>query len=176
MELYFLRHGKADDPGSRGGSDDFSRALTRKGIEEMQAEAEGLAQLGVRLDLILTSPLVRARQTAEVVAKRLGLKKELAETELLAPGCDLSKLHKMLEQHAKRDKIMLVGHEPDFSAMVGELIGGGAASVEMKKAGLAMIRVDRSVRPGGGVLRWLLSPRILRACGGDSNASEDSRL
>ena len=175
MELYFLRHGRAEDPGSRGVSDDFSRALTKKGIEELHAEADGLERLGVQPDVVLTSPLVRARQTAEVVAKRLGVKKEPIETELLAPGCDLEKVRKLVEHHAKRERILLVGHEPDFSAIVGELIGGGAASVEMKKAGLAMIRVDRSVRAGGGVLRWLLPPRVLRACGGDSGGNDDSR-
>lgn len=161
MELYFLRHGKAVEPGTRGIADDFSRELTPKGTEEMEAEAKALERLGVKPGVILTSPLVRARQTAQIVAKRLGLKKELIETDLLSPGCDLERLRKLLGQHSTCKSVMLVGHEPDFSSMVGELIGGGASSVEFKKGGLAHVTVERSVQPGGGVLNWLVPPRIL---------------
>jgi phosphohistidine phosphatase len=161
MELYFLRHGKAEDPGQGGAADDFSRALTEKGIDEMEAEAKALDRLGVRPELILTSPLVRAKETAQIVAKRLGLKKELVETELLAPGCNLNRLQKLLVQHGACQRIMLVGHEPDFSTMVGELVGG--AVIEMKKGGLALVTIERALRAGSGVLEWLVPPRILIA-------------
>jgi phosphohistidine phosphatase len=159
MELYFLRHGKAADVGEQGACDDFSRALTDHGITEMEAEAKALDRLDVRPDLILTSPLVRAKQTAQIVAKRLGLKKDLVETDLLAPGCDLKQLRKLLGAYDSYHKIMLVGHEPDFSSMVGELIGGG--NIEMKKGGLATITIERPFRTGAGVLQWLVPPKIL---------------
>jgi phosphohistidine phosphatase len=176
MELYFLRHGKAVEPGSSGAGDDFSRPLTEPGIDEMEAEAEAFERLRLKPDLILTSPLLRAKQTAEIVAKRLGIKKRLIVAEPLSSGCDLERLRHLLAQHSAAEKILLVGHEPDFSSMVGELIGGGAASVEIKKASVAAVKINRSVRPGSGTLRWLLPPRVLRLCGGKRAEEDDSTL
>ena len=176
MELYFLRHGKASEPGSSVSGDDFSRQLTERGVDEMEAEAEALERLGLKPDVILTSPLVRAKQTAEIVARRLGLKKRLIVAEPLSSGCDLDRLRHLLAQHSAAEKVLLVGHEPDFSSLVGELIGGGAASVEIKKAGLAALKVNRSLRPGSGTLRWLFPPRVLRLCGGKSVPEDDSSL
>lgn len=176
MELYFLRHGKAVEPGSFGAGDDFNRQLTERGIDEMEAEAEAFELLGLKPDVILTSPLVRAKQTAEIVAKRLGLKKRLIVAEPLSTGCDLDRLRHLLSQHSAAEKVLLVGHEPDFSSMVGELIGGGAASVEIKKASLAALKVNPSVRPGNGTLRWLLPPRVLRLCAGKTVPQDDSSV
>lgn len=176
IDLYFLRHGKAVEPGSFGAGDDFSRQLTERGIDEIEAAAEAFERLGVKPDVILISPLVRAKQTAEIVAKRLGLKKRLVVAEPLSSGCDLDRLRNLLAQHSDANKVMLVGHEPDFSSMVGELIGGGGASVEIKKASLAAVKASRSVRPGSGTLRWLLPPRVLRLCGGKQPATDDSSL
>jgi phosphohistidine phosphatase len=176
MELYFLRHGKAAEPGSAGAGDDFSRALTERGIDELEAEAAALEFLGFKPDVILTSPLIRAKHTAEIVAKRLGLKKRLIVAEPLSSGCDLERLRQLLAHYSNAEKVLLVGHEPDFSAMIGELIGGGAASVEIKKASLAAVKVNRSVRPGGGTLRWLLPPRVLRLCGGKGAEEGDSSV
>jgi phosphohistidine phosphatase len=159
MDLYFLRHGKAEDYGRNGAADDFFRALTEQGIAEMEAESRALERLGVEPDLILTSPLVRAKETAAIVAKQLGMKKQLIETELLAPGCDLKQLRKLIGSYDSIRAFMVVGHEPDFSTMVGELIGN--ASVEMKKGGLAALKIDTSLRTGAGTLQWLLPPKIL---------------
>jgi phosphohistidine phosphatase len=166
MDLYFLRHGKAEDVGERGASDDFSRALTAVGVTEMEAEAKALQRLGLEPHLIVTSPLVRAKQTAQIVAKRLGLKKELVETEMLAPGCDVKHVRKLLSSYDTHQTIMLVGHEPDFSTIVGELIG--AASIELKKGGVAAVSIERSIRAGAGVLQWLIPPKILVALGAAS--------
>jgi phosphohistidine phosphatase len=161
MELYFLRHGKAVELGEPGARDDFHRALTPNGVEETAAEAETLLALAVRPDLILTSPLVRANQTAKIVAERLAPKKGLIETDLLAPECDLSQLRKLLEQHAGAESVMLVGHEPDLSTLVGELIAAQGARVEMKKGGIAAVQVRGLVQPGGGLLQWLAPPKLL---------------
>jgi len=161
VELYFLRHGKAVELGEPGAIDDFSRALTDKGIKEMEAESDALAALGVKLDAIFTSPLERAKQTAEIVARRLGMKKRLTETELLGPGCNLERLRKLLATQADGKSIMLVGHEPDFSRLVGNLIGRNGACVEMKKGGLAVIETDAALRAGGGMLTWLVPPKLL---------------
>src|SRR5262249_13268037 len=96
MELYFLRHGKAADLSEAAASDDFGRALTSKGVDETKPLCDVLVRLGIVPDRILTSPLVRAKQTAEIVAKRLGLKKELVETDQLQPGCNLKRLRELV--------------------------------------------------------------------------------
>jgi phosphohistidine phosphatase len=161
MELYFLRHGKAVDAPGPDAPDDFSRPLTDKGIEEMEAEAKALQALGIEPDVILTSPLVRAKQTAEIVARRLGLKKRLIETDALAPGCELNRLAKLLDEHRSANSLLLVGHEPDFSTLVAELIGTKPSAVELKKGGLALVELKPPVRRGGGVLHWLVAPKLL---------------
>lgn len=160
MELFFLRHGKAEDLSESAASDDFGRALTNKGIDETKALAEALERLEIVPDQILTSPLVRAKQTAEIVAKRLELKKELSETELLAPGCDLKQLRELIGGYRTCKSLMVVGHEPDFSSMIGQLIGG--AGIEMKKGALAAVSIESSLRPGAGVLEWLVTPKFFR--------------
>ena len=163
MELYLLRHGKAFDIGAGGAQDDFSRALTEKGIEEMESEARAMRRLGVKPDLIVSSPLVRATETAQIVAKRLGLKKVLLKSELLSPGLDLSGLRTLVDQYDAAESIMLVGHEPDLSAVIGDLMGARGESVEMKKGGLALLSFARPVKRGAGILQWLIPPRILLA-------------
>lgn len=163
MKLYFLRHGKAVEPGSPGAPDDAGRSLTPDGIEEMEAEAKAFEQLEIQPEVILTSPLLRTKQTAQIVARRLEPKGGLVESELLAPGCEFEQLENLLGKHAAADSVMLVGHEPDFSTLVGELIGrGGMALVELKKGGLAFVESPWPVRRGGGTLRWLLPPKVLR--------------
>jgi phosphohistidine phosphatase len=159
MELYFLRHGKAQELGDAGVTDDFGRALTEKGIAEMEAEAKAMDRIGIPLDVILTSPLVRAKETAAIVARRLGLKDQLFETELLTPGCSVSRLQKLIAEYPKAETVMLVGHEPDLSTIVGELIGG--ARIEMKKGGFAAVICNRLLTRGCGTLKWLAPPKIL---------------
>jgi phosphohistidine phosphatase len=156
MELYFLRHGIAADA-EPDGMGDAGRPLTKEGIAKMQAGARGMRQLGLQLDALLSSPLVRARETAAIVARALGPELQLADE--LAPGCDLGQLFALLGEHRAAERVMLVGHEPDFSGLIGALTGG--SQVLMKKGGLA--RVDTELlEQGAGTLTWLLPPRILR--------------
>ena len=156
MELYFLRHGIAEDAGPAG-TGDAGRRLTKEGIAKMRAEARGLRRLGVSIDTLLSSPLVRAHETAEIVAKELGVELQLADA--LAPGCDAQRLFDLLGEHRAAERVMVVGHEPDFSAMIGALTGG--SRVQLKKGGLA--RVDMEVlEPGAATLVWLLPPKVLR--------------
>jgi phosphohistidine phosphatase len=151
MRLFFLRHGIAEDRAP--GKSDFQRRLTEEGVAEMEAVGKGLRKLDLRLDLILTSPLVRARETAEIAAKALDLEQALKIEERLASGCGFSDLQQALSGVPDQARVLLVGHEPDFSELVGRLIGGG--SVRVKKASLAFVDVD-PVQPGHGCLRWLL--------------------
>ena len=156
MELYFLRHGIAADAGPAG-TGDAGRPLTKDGIAKMQAGAHGMRRLGLQLDALLSSPLVRARETAAIVARELGPKLQLADA--LGPGCDIAQLFELLGEHRAADRVMLVGHEPDFSSLIGALTGG--SQVLMKKGGLGRVDIER-LEHGAGTLTWLLPPRVLR--------------
>jgi phosphohistidine phosphatase len=156
MRVYFLRHGKADR--SQWHGDDDARPLTAEGEEAMRREAKALRAMDLALDLIVTSPLARARRTAELVADELGLRGRLVEDERLAHGFDARRLEQVLAAHGPAESVMVVGHEPDFSAAVAELIGGG--DIVLKKGGLARVDVTVPVA-GGGELVWLLTPPLL---------------
>ena len=115
------------------------------------------APAGLRLDALLSSPLVRAHETAAIIARELGLELQLADE--LAPGCDIAQLFALLGEHRAADSVMLVGHEPDFSSLIGALTGG--SQVLMKKGGLGRVDIER-LEHGAGTLTWLLPPRVLR--------------
>ncbi|MCC6443193.1 MAG: phosphohistidine phosphatase SixA [Armatimonadetes bacterium] len=159
MQLYFLRHGIAED--RQPGQEDSQRHLTPEGEAEMRAIAAGLAKLNIKLDKIATSPLTRALQTAHIVADVLGLTDRFAVDPRLGGGCGLYDLAQILHGLPQKGRALLVGHEPDFSEMVSELIGG--ASIEFKKGGLARVDAD-SIDPGNGVLQWLLVPKHFTLC------------
>lgn len=158
LRLFFLRHGPADRDQYAGDDDDL-RPLTDAGRRRMRLAADFIAGLDPGLDAVITSPLLRAAETAEIVAARLGLAGQLRVDPRLGHGFDLPALAAILaglEQDRRR--IMLVGHEPGFSQVVGELTGGSV--VAMRKG--AMARVDLS--PGAdprGELIWLLQPKVL---------------
>jgi phosphohistidine phosphatase len=156
MILYFLRHGRADRSAWMGM--DFERPLTEDGKERMVQEAESIHQLDLGPDVILTSPLVRAYQTAEIVAERLSMHDLLVVDERLEPGFGPGDLEEILEEYPQADEIMLVGHEPDFSETISYLIGGG--TIVCKKGSLA--RVDLvDAGPLAGELVWLIPPKAL---------------
>jgi phosphohistidine phosphatase len=157
MRVYFLRHGKAESRSAWRG-DDADRPLTPEGEEAMRREAEALRASDLTLDLIVTSPLARARRTAEIVADELGLGGRIVKDDRLAPGFDVRHLEQVLAAHGPADAVMVVGHEPDFSETIAELIGGG--DVVMKKGGLARVDVSAPAA-GGGQLVWLLTPPLL---------------
>ncbi len=150
MTLYLLRHGEADWPD--WDKPDDERPLTKKGKKEMRRVAKLLCELKVCPARILTSPLPRAQQTAEIVAKCLDLK--LCEDTTLRPGFNAAKLKKLL---APGDDVMIVGHEPDFSRVIHALTGG---QVKLAKAGFAQIELD----PGrtSGRLISLLPPKVAK--------------
>lgn len=161
MKIYFLRHGEAEE--RQPGLSDAQRQLTPAGIAEMRAIGRGLAALDLRLDTILTSPLIRAHQTAALAAEALGLVDHLREDQRLASGARFADLDHALQDEKPTARVLLVGHEPDFSSLISELIGGGR--VRMKKAAIACVDVS-SVNRGAGELRWLLEPEQLVRFGG----------
>jgi phosphohistidine phosphatase len=157
MKLFFLRHGLAGDP-TEWPANDADRPLTDYGKERMGREAATIARLDLGLDAILTSPLVRAYQTAEIVARELDLLDALKSDERLAPGFDREELAGILRDHAEAGAVMLVGHEPDFSGTIGSLIGG--ARVVCKKGSLAYVELP-DPSSSEGTLVWLIPPKVL---------------
>jgi phosphohistidine phosphatase len=156
VRLYFLRHGLAGEREDWHG-DDASRPLTTEGVKKMEREAKMMAKLDLELDAIVTSPLVRAAQTARIVADELGLRGVLIEDENLGLDFDLARLRNVIENHRAADALLLVGHEPGMSRTLGQIVGG--TRIELKKGALACAEMDpTSLR---GELRWLLPPKIL---------------
>lgn len=157
MILYFLRHGLAGSPIEWQG-DDRERPLTSKGKQHLEMTAETLSRLDLGLERIITSPLTRSRQTAVIIANQFKMKKYLHEDERLAHGFDIQKLAEILELHSEASVLMLVGHEPEFSAVISDLTGG--SRIELEKGGLACVDIpDPSSLKG--YLTWLLPPKIL---------------
>lgn len=157
MQLLFLRHGVAE-PWETWGDDDGERPLSVPGRKAMERAAATFVELGLAPDVIITSPLTRARQTAEIAARGLGMSDRVVSDPRLEPGFDAEALGDILGEHSDSDILMLVGHEPDFSLTVGSLIGGGR--VVCKKGGLARVDVDVAF-PSDGELVWLLPPKDL---------------
>ena len=162
MHLYLIRHAEAVPLGDHGIRHDEERPLTAHGEEQCKALAQALHRLGVRFDTLLTSPLVRARQTAERLAANAA---RVKECRTLAPGC---KKRNLLEQvrEAKGDSIGLVGHNPDLSELVGWFIGDKDAGIDLDKSGVACIAFDGKPAKGGGVLVWLSTPEWCATVGG----------
>lgn len=150
MRLYFLRHGEADWPDWEGPDDE--RPLTKASRKELHRVGELLARLGAKPDLILTSPLPRAAQTADIASEHLQAR--VHEEKLLAPGFGAENLKRLLRKYPQQ-VLMLVGHEPDFSSVIASLTGG---KVKLSKGGVALLEVEK----GKGQLRWLLPPKIAK--------------
>ena len=152
MQLYFLRHGEADWPHWTRSDDE--RPLTDFGKKEARQVAKFLNRLKVKPDLIVTSPLPRALQTAEAAAEQL--KTKLLQDQALEPGFGISELKAVLKRHRSK-VLMLVGHEPDFSSVISALTGG---FIKMSKAGVALIDIDPETEKGR--LLWLFPPKFAR--------------
>ena len=157
MRLLLLRHGIAEDAGPGTGFRDEPRELTPEGRAKMEQQARGMAALGISAAVLLTSPLARCRQTAEIVGAALGL--EPVEDDRLRPGMELDDLEEALLRHPGAGPVLVCGHEPDLSEAVAELTDGG--EVELRKGSLAVLEVS-AVRPGAGRLRALYPPGALR--------------
>jgi phosphohistidine phosphatase len=156
LQLSFLRHADAGDP-ERWAGDDAARPLSAKG--ELQAERLGsfLADLGVRLDALISSPKVRARRTAEIVGAAIGVGVRLDDR--LAESFDAATVDAILADAGAPERPVLVGHDPDFSQILSWL--AGADGLTMKKGAFARVDVKGAVADGRGTLRWLVPPDLL---------------
>ena len=163
-EFYIMRHGIAAQRGSEGVFEDSKRKLTLEGREKMQEIAKALKRLGFVVDWIVTSPLVRAVETAQIIAASLDSKVPMDLCDELRPGEPPEKLLSILSKQPERKRILLVGHEPDLSILAARLMGAGRnANLAFKKGGCCLITSEEFPSSSEGQLVWWLTPRVLRA-------------
>lgn len=164
MKLYILRHGEAADRDDPRYENDADRPLVRKGIRRTRALARVLRRLDVTFDVILSSPLVRARETAEIVAHELSLESRLQLSEHLAPAGDVEELvHWMSQLRPMPANVLLVGHEPDASRLISLLCTGGPhLELTLKKGGLCRMEIESLSVGRCAALEWLLAPDVMR--------------
>ena len=157
MLLHLIRHAHAGDPEAWDGPD-AARPLSEKGRSQAERLGRYLVDIGFRTDTIVTSPKLRARQTAEIVAAHLGV--DVAEDQRLAGALDLDTVAAVLKDADESERPVLVGHDPDFSELVSILCD--VANAPMRKGALARIEIEGRLEPGAGTLRWLIPPDALR--------------
>ena len=170
MIIYFLRHASAGVPVSNAKKDE-KRALDETGVEQCGYVGRALAALDVQVDVILSSPLKRAAQTASLVGNEMGYEGKLQLEEALRPNASFADFRKLLDKYAKRDAIMVVGHNPNLSEFLGRSISetGCEAALELKKGAVARVEMNRNLAS----LMWCLTPKILRTL--YAAATESSR-
>jgi phosphohistidine phosphatase len=162
-EFYIMRHGIAVTRGSAGFSDDSKRPLTPEGRQKMRQIVKGLSRLGFDVDWIVTSPLVRAVETAEIVAESLGANVPMDFCDALSPGESAEALISFLAKRPNRKRVLVIGHEPDLSEMAARLLGAGRhANLAFKKGGCCLITFSEFPPKSPGQLAWWLTPRLLR--------------
>ena len=163
MNLYILRHAIAEEHSPS--KPDSQRRLTGDGARKMRKVAKGIKALDLKLDLILSSPYLRAKETAEIAAKTLDCKKKLHLTPTLASsGNPRELIEELKRKHPKAKEVMLVGHEPYLSNLISLLLSGQTdISIQFKKAGLCHLSVSSLQYGRCATLEWLLTPSQLRA-------------
>jgi phosphohistidine phosphatase len=162
MNLYIVRHAIAVENGTPGYEDDSQRPLTDTGIKKMKKIAKGLRQLDVGFDVVLTSPYVRARDTAKILAKEYGIKDKVAFTDNLIPPGDFEKLIQEIQTSYNVDNLALVGHEPMLSQFISWLTAGDNDSkITLKKGGVAYLVAEKLFEDHRATLEWLLTPSLM---------------
>ena len=160
VQLYLIRHAQAEDRGDQW-PDDTKRPLTDGGRRRMRKAAKGLVRLSARFDVVLTSPLARAQQTAEVVAAAFETPPPVVAAASLAPDGTFTDFLADLQQHARYTRIALVGHEPSLGEFASRLTKA-RHRLEFKKGGVCRIDIESIPPSGRGVLRWFVTPAMLR--------------
>jgi phosphohistidine phosphatase len=159
-ELYIVRHAIAAERGSEW-PDDTKRPLTERGINRFKEVVKGLRRLDITVDEVFTSPLVRARQTAEILASGLEGKAPVKVLDALAPGHTAASVMTQLARVAKRRRVALVGHEPELGELAAYLIGAGRA-LAFKKGGICRIDLGSLTSKRAASLIWFLPPNVAR--------------
>jgi phosphohistidine phosphatase len=157
VNLYILRHASAGT--SRANPlIDVKRPLDKEGKQQCLLIGSYLNALHVQFDLIVSSPLKRAMQTASLVGTETGYDAKIMISEAMSPNASVASFEKLLAEIGKRDNVLIVGHNPNLPIFLGTIIGTGRANIRMRKGAIA--RIDYARRPG--ILHWLVDPRILR--------------
>jgi phosphohistidine phosphatase len=160
MRIHLIRHGDANPHGRPTWATDDERPLSRKGRQESRRAGQALLALGAEPDLVLTSPLARARQTAEEVCTALGSSLEPVQTAVLRPGASAGPLvEEIAARHPESKEILCAGHMPDLGYIAARLVTGSAASPFRLETG-SLVRID--LEAGEARLVWMLPPRVLR--------------
>ena len=162
MIVYILRHAMAVQRGTAGYPND-DRPLTEEGVAKMRKAAKGIADVVDDIDIILTSPLVRAHDTATIAAEALGAEHRIEICKELMPGSSLKDLLSYLSKYKSLQKIMVVGHEPDLGYLASALLGSDDPVIEIKKGALCAIEVSTLPPRSKGKLKWHLQSKHLRS-------------
>ncbi|MEI7807535.1 MAG: phosphohistidine phosphatase SixA [Verrucomicrobiota bacterium] len=166
MNLFILRHGIASDPGEDGLSKDLKdadRPLSAKGKQRMWRITEAMRTMELTFDAVVSSPLLRARQTAQIVTEALELRRKLVLTDHLAPAGNPKLLIEQLNaQYSRAKNVLLVGHEPYLSELIALLIAGNTTvRIDLRKGGIAKLEVEKLRFGRCAALAWLLTPKQL---------------
>lgn len=162
MQLYIVRHGIAIDREDPKSPPDPERFLTEEGIDKTKEVAKGVAKLGITPDLLISSPYVRAMQTAEIFASALDYpKQKIRRSDLLLPGTEASLFYKELAKDKQSGIVLCFGHAPQLDDLIAAGLGSKHPLSSLKKAGIAMLELKR-ISPPSGELVWLATPKLLR--------------
>lgn len=162
MRLYLVRHGIATERLGPGITRDADRPLTDEGRSEMKVVAKGLSRLKVKPDVVLSSPLVRARETAEFLVEEFGCEFKL--TDALAPPVTAGNVFKSIGRYPDANQVFLVGHEPDMGMLAAQLLWAGPEfELPFKKAAVCRIDVSDMPPTSPGQLKWYLPPKVFHS-------------
>jgi phosphohistidine phosphatase len=165
MQLYIVRHGIAIDREDPNCPPDPERFLTSEGVDKSSQVAKGVAEVGAVPDLMLSSPYLRAFQTAEIFAAALEYSKsKIRKTELLLPGSEPLQLFRELSKDKQLSSVFLFGHAPQLDDILATSLGAKHHLTALKKAGVALVELKRLVPPSGQLI-WLATPKLLRKAG-----------
>lgn len=161
MYIYFLRHANAGEPKPNPAKDE-KRPLDERGIEQSHDVGRALAAMNATLDVIISSPLLRALQTAEIVATEMHHGQKVVTDAGLRPGATFEEFEQLLTRHSRTEAIMVVGHNPNLSQFLNKLLpgGNGASPIEMRKASIA--KIEKEGR-NSAILKWYMTPKVVRA-------------
>ena len=168
MRLYLVRHAIAVPRGTAGFLNDADRPLTPEGRTQARKVARGLKRLGITVDVILTSPLVRSQETAQQISKEFGAEAALRKSEALLPDASPRETMKAMQTYTRKEGLMAVGHEPHMTRWLTELIAGesGFFRCVLKKGAVVCVEMEgKDFFQGAGTLRWMLTPKQLSLIG-----------
>jgi phosphohistidine phosphatase len=161
MLIYIVRHAWAFNHGDPRWPDDSQRPLEEDGAERFGRMVDALAPCGFEPHVIATSPYVRCRQTADIIAAKLPTSPKVHELDALQPGSDFDALVRWSHKFVRNERLCWVGHAPDVSILAAELLGDISANVRFAKGAIASIRVREEIEAGAGELQWLVTAKVL---------------